>query len=300
MTSLRIGLIGLDTSHAIAFTGLLHNTEDVYHVPGAQVVLAYPGGSPDFHLSISRVDGFTKDVHEKYGVQIMETPEEVAEQSDALMLLAADGRVHLELFRRIAPYGKPVYIDKPLALRSSEAKEIGRIAKSHDIPVMSSSSLRYAVSLTKGRIREEKGTIIGADVHGPMGIESTQSRYFWYGIHAAEMLYAIMGPGCREVATTSTETHDLITGTWHDGRIGTVRGNREGNYIFGALIHRTSGSDYVDAASSGKPFYADLLEQVIPMFISREPSLPFEQSIEVIRFLEAAEESRTIGSAVEL
>ncbi|WP_422659479.1 Gfo/Idh/MocA family protein [Paenibacillus sp. EC2-1] len=300
MTSLRIGLIGLDTSHAIAFTRLLHDTEEPFHVPGARVTLAYPGGSPDFHLSISRVDGFTKDIQEQYGVQIVETPEEVAEHSDAIMLIAADGRVHLDLFRRIASYGKPVFIDKPLALRSSEAEDIGRIAKRHAIPVMSSSSLRYAASLSEKLFKEEMGAIIGADVHGPMEIEHTQSRYFWYGIHAAEMLYAIMGSGCREVAVASTEGHDLIIGTWNDGRLGTVRGNREGNYKFGALIHRTHGSDYVDAASSGKPFYADLLEQVIPMFASGQSSLPFEQSIEVIRFLEAAEESRAIGNAVKL
>lgn len=300
MNSLRIGLIGLDTSHALAFTRLLHDTEDVYHVPGARVVAAYPGGSPDFSLSISRVNGFTEDIQQKYGVRIMDTPEGVAEHCDALMLLSADGRVHLELFRKIAPYGKPVFIDKPLALRSSEAEEIGAIAARHGIPVMSSSSLRYAVSLTQELDCEGKGSVIGADVHGPMEVESTQSHYFWYGIHAAEMLFAIMGPGCREVNVSSTEAHELISGTWDDGRIGTVRGNRGGNFMFGALIHRTTGSDYVDAAASGKPFYADLLEQVMPMFASGKTVLPFEQSVEIIRFLEAAEESRTTGCTVKL
>ncbi|WP_054954919.1 Gfo/Idh/MocA family protein [Paenibacillus dakarensis] len=300
MTILRIGLIGLDTSHCIAFTRLLHDTSDAYHVPGARVVAAYPGGSPDFHLSISRVDGFTNDIQQKFGVQIMASPEEVAQQSDALMLLAADGRVHLELFRRIAPFGKPVFIDKPLALNSSDAEEIGKIAASHGISVMSSSSLRYAVSLIEELGREEKGKVTGADVQGPMEIQPTQSRYFWYVIHAAEMLYAIMGPGCREVAVSSTEEHDLITGTWDDGRIGTVRGNRVGNSKFGALIHRTSGSDYIDASSSGKPFYADLLEQVLFMFSTGQTVLPFEQSVEVIRFLEAVEESLASGKKVSM
>lgn len=300
MNLLRIGLIGLDTSHALAFTRLMHDTEDTYHVPGARIIAAYPGGSPDFSLSISRVHGFTEDIQQKYGVQIMDSPEEVAEHCDALMLLSADGRVHLDLFRRIAPFGKPVFIDKPLALRSSEAKEIGAIAASHSIPVMSSSSLRYAVSLTRELDREGEGSVIGADVHGPMEIESTQSRYFWYGIHAAEMLFAIMGPGCREVYASSTESHELITGTWKDGRIGTVRGNRGGNFMFGALIHRTTGSDYVDAGSSGKPFYADLLEQVMPMFATGKTPLPLEQSVEVIRFLEAAEESITTRCTVKL
>jgi len=40
------------------------------------------------------------------------------------MLESADGRVHPEQFRRIAPYGKPVFIDKPLAVSVRDAEEI--------------------------------------------------------------------------------------------------------------------------------------------------------------------------------
>ncbi|KKO54925.1 Gfo/Idh/MocA family protein [Paenibacillus sp. DMB20] len=300
MSSLRIGLIGLDTSHALAFTRLLHDAGDAYHVPGAVVAAAYPGGSPDFPLSISRVNGFTEDIRGQYGVPIMETPEEVAEVCDALMLLAADGRAHLELFRRIAPYRKPVFIDKPLALRSLEAEEIARTAERNGIPVMSASSLRYALSLTRELEREGAEPVLGADVHGPMEIESTQSHYFWYGIHSAEMLFSVMGPGCREVSAISAESHELITGTWEDGRIGTVRGNRSGNFSFGALIHRKNESAYVDAQGSGKPFYADLLERVMVMFTTGKIVLPIQQSVEVIRFLEAAEESRRTGRHVAM
>ncbi|NMO96413.1 Gfo/Idh/MocA family protein [Paenibacillus lemnae] len=300
MSRIRIGLIGLDTSHCVAFTKLLHDEEQEFHVPGAVVTAAYPGGSPDFPLCISRVEGFTAQVRDGFGVQIMDTPEGVAEQCDALMLLSGDGRTHLELLRRIAPYGNPVFIDKPLTISSAEAEEVRRTAEQYCIPVMSASSLRYALSLTRELEQQVEVPVIGADVYGPMEVQSTQSHYFWYGIHAAEMLFTIMGPGCLEVYAASTKDHELITGIWQDGRIGTVRGNRSGNDGFGAMIHRKGATAYVDVQSSGKPFYADLLERVMLMFRTGNPSLPLAHSIEVIRFLEAAEESRDKGNPISL
>ena len=85
-TTLRLGMIGLDTSHAKAFTKLLNDPADAHHVPGGRVVAAYPGGSADFPLSIERVGGFTQELREHYGVSILETPEAVAEAVDALLI----------------------------------------------------------------------------------------------------------------------------------------------------------------------------------------------------------------------
>ncbi|MBO2944329.1 Gfo/Idh/MocA family oxidoreductase [Paenibacillus sp. F411] len=297
MRAMQIGLIGLDTSHCVAFTKLLHEEEGAWHVPGGVVTAAYPGGSPDIERSISRVGGYTATLRDHYGVFITQTPEEAAEACDALMLLSGDGRVHAKLFRRLAPYGKPVFIDKPLALSAWDAAQIQAAAQQYGVPVMSASALRYADSLAQA-LADGRESILGAEVHGPMEVELTQSHYFWYGIHAAEMLFSIMGPGCREVYAASSPQHDLLTGIWQDGRIGTIRGNRKGNYRFGALLHRFGSHTYVDAQASGKPIYADLLEQVMNLFKTRQSPLPFSHSIEVIAFLEAAEISRKQGIRV--
>src|SRR4051812_4662121 len=116
---LRIGIIGTDTSHAVSFTKLLNDSSHPHSIRGGRVVAAYPGGSPDFPLSANRVEGFMTELEEQYGVTRMKTIEEVAACSDALLLLSADGRVHLEQLSLIAPFRKPVYIDKPLALSTS-------------------------------------------------------------------------------------------------------------------------------------------------------------------------------------
>ncbi|MST01014.1 MAG: gfo/Idh/MocA family oxidoreductase, partial [Pedosphaera sp.] len=74
---LKLGIIGLDTSHVTAFTEILNNPQNKAHVPGARVVAAFKGGSADIESSASRVDGFTKTLTEKYGVKLYETIEEM-------------------------------------------------------------------------------------------------------------------------------------------------------------------------------------------------------------------------------
>jgi len=71
--TLRIGMIGLDTSHVIAFTKLINDPTVPDHVPGGKVVAAYKGGSDDIESSYSRVDGFTKQLQDDFGVQIVGT-----------------------------------------------------------------------------------------------------------------------------------------------------------------------------------------------------------------------------------
>ena len=298
MASIKIGMIGLDTSHCTAFTRLLNDPNDEFHVPGGRVTVAYPGGSPDFELSWSRVEGITQELRENYDVRMLSLPEEVAEQSDAILLTAVDGRSHLELFKRIAPYKKPVFIDKPFAVSFRDAREMVQIAEEQQIPLMSASSLRYAAPLMEAL--EEIEEPFGCDTFGPMALEPTQPGLFWYGIHGVEMMYAVLGTGCVRVHAVSHPRQDVVVGKWADGRIGTFRGNREGNASFGALIHSGDRTAFADVTRSRKPYYAGLLEQVMAMFRSGSPPLDVRETLEIIRFIEAANESRVTGKAVEL
>nr|WP_272509824.1 Gfo/Idh/MocA family oxidoreductase [Paenibacillus chitinolyticus] len=293
-------MIGLDTSHAVEFTKLLNDPEHPWHVPGGRVVIAYPGGSEDFELSRSRVRGFTEKLRGEYGVEIADSPAAVAAACDAILLESADGRVHAEQFRQITAYGKPVFVDKPLAVSSRDAGEIAALAVRHGAALLSSSSLRFAEGLTEALSDSEKGAVTGADCFGPLALEPTQPGLFWYGIHMVEMLYAALGPGCVHVTASAGESHEVVVGVWADGRIGTVRGSRAGSPAFGAVVHREGGSRAVDISADAKPFYASLLERVMELFRGGEPAVDMRETLEVIRFIEAANESRETGRRVRL
>lgn len=297
---IKIGMIGLDTSHVPAFTELLNDPGHKYHVPGGKVVAAFPGGSPDFELSYSRVDKYTNHLREHYGVTIVDSPEAVAKQCDAILLESVDGRVHLEQFKRIAPYRKPTFIDKPFAVSTAHAEMILREAERYRVPVMSCSALRYAEGFRRALHDEESGPVIGVDTYGPMELQPTQPGLFWYGIHTVEMLFAALGKGCRHVRTETNDDFDVVVGVWSDGRLGTVRGNRKGNRTFGALLHRKKTTHFVDVYADEKPYYASLLEHIMTMFKTGEPAIHPEETLEVVRFIEAANESRNSGKTVRL
>ncbi len=299
-SQLRVGIIGLDTSHVIGLANLLNDPQHEDFIPGARITTGYPGGSPDFEKSASRIEGFTRKLKDEFGVAIVETPEAVAEQCDAILLTSVDGRVHLEQFSRIAPLGKPTFIDKPFAVSSQHARQISELAEKNQVPLMSSSPLRYAEALTAALTGCSHENITGADFTGPMPIEPTQPGFFWYGVHAAEALFKVMGPGCAEVRVTTTENHDLAVGHWRDGRIGTIRGFRGSGYYFGGVLHTDNGIVFLDLDSGEKAKHVHLTNSIIEFFRTGKSPIAVAETVEVIRFLEAANESRQTGETVPL
>jgi predicted dehydrogenase len=294
---LKLGLVGLDTSHVIVFSDEFNLPEAKHHIPGAKVAAAWPGGSPDLPSSIDRVPEYTRELREKYGVRIMDSIEAVVAASDAILHTSLDGRVHLEQFKRIAAAGpgKPVFVDKPFALSTAVAKEIFAIAQTHGCPIFTSSSLRFSGALTRVVTPAAKPTVRGAQFHGPAAFDPTNPGFYWYGIHPIEMLYTAMGIGCRSVRCVGLENHDSITGVWADGRIGTVQTNRTGNYEYLGLVHFEKNSAVINVQTETKGFFTCLAEVILEFFRTGVPPVSADESIELIRFIEAANESRAHG-----
>ena len=299
MADLKIGFIGLDTSHVVAFSQILNDTKHAHHVPGGRVVAAYSKVSPDFELSFKRADGFTKQLKEKYDIQIMQTPEALAAAVDMVFIMSVDGRVHLDQFRKVVGFRKPTYIDKPFTVSLNDAEEIFRLAGEANIPVMSSSSLRYARPLVDA-VAAGVADIVGVDAFGPMAEQATQPGLFWYGIHTVEMVMAAMGPGCREVRAFRNEGADQVTMIWKDGRTASMRGLRNGHSKFGMTIHRKKGFEQLDMAKGEPPMYAGLIAAIMRSLPKGTSDIPPAQTLEVIAIIEAANKSRETGKAVEL
>ncbi len=300
MNTCRIGMAGLDTSHVIAFASLLHEVSGEYHVPGARIVAAFPGGSADFDLSTSRVEGYTRVLQRERGVEIVESLSDLRGKCDAIMLESIDGRVHLKQFREVAEWGVPVFIDKPMTISSQEAEEIARIAREKRVLATSASAVRFAEKFQEALAMKSEEPLTGADCHGPVAFVEKCPGYFWYGIHSVEMLFAALGAGCREVLAVRGDDCDFVAGRWADGRLGTLRGHRTGNDAFGGTLHRQTASVSFDVSKGRKPYYASLLEKVIPFFRRESGVVELAEAVEVIRFLEAADQSALTGKWVAM
>lgn len=111
----RIGIIGLDTSHAPAFARIFNSRNaSAEDYRGFRVVAAYPQGSRDIESSTSRVPGYTQDMREMK-VEIVNSIPALLQKVDFVLLTSNDGRVHLEQALPVIEAGKPLYVDKPMA-----------------------------------------------------------------------------------------------------------------------------------------------------------------------------------------
>lgn len=286
---LRIGIIGLDTSHAIAFTKMLNDPTAPPELANCKVVAAYPKGSPDIVSSTSRVPDYIKQVTAN-GVEIVDTIDVLLTKVDAVLLETNDGRPHLEQVLPVFKAKKPVFIDKPIAGSLTDAVAIFEAGRQYNVPVFSSSSLRFtktALALRGGKI----GKILGCDAYSPCSLEKTHPDLFWYGIHGVETLFTVMGPGCEKVSRASTPGVDLVMGVWKDGQVGTFRGIRQGTAGYGGTAFGDKGIEQIGSAEGYRP----LLVEIIKFYRTGTVPVSEEETLEIYAFMEAADESKRQG-----
>lgn len=290
----RVGIIGLDTSHVIEFTRIFNDPADPQHVPGVRVVAAFRGGSPDIEASRTRLEKFTAELRDKWKIEIVNDIPTLCGMVDAVLLESVDGRVHLEQVKPVIAAHKPVFIDKPLAASFRDAREIGRLAKVAGVPWFSTSSLRFWEETQRLKNPDGVGRILGYNVHGPVPTEPHHPDLMWYGIHAVEMLFTLMGPGCESVSRLITEGEDVVTGKWQDGRLGVMRGFRNGFYNYGITAF---GEKTVLHSGPRPETYRPLLVEIAKFFRTRVAPVPPEETLEIFAFMEAADLSKARGGA---
>ncbi|PTX18879.1 putative dehydrogenase [Pontibacter mucosus] len=287
----RIGIIGLDTSHSIAFTKTFNASDAGPEYGGYKVMAAYPHGSKDIEESVARIPGYTEEI-QKYGVKIVNSIKRLLSDVDVVLLETNDGRLHLEQALQVIKAKKTLFIDKPMTASLSDAIAIFEAAEKANVPVFSSSSLRFM-----GNVQEvmqgKYGKVYGADTYSPATLERTHPDLYWYGIHGVETLFSVMGKGCKSVTRYYTEGADVVVGTWEDNRVGTFRGIRTGKTDFGGNCFAEKG-----IVSLG-PFtgYNPMLVEIAKFFDTGKPPVSSAETLEILAFMDAADESKKRGGS---
>ena len=283
---IRLGIIDFDSSHCVEFSRRLNhvNISEDQWVDGARVTLGWTGPSA---ISPEYIDSSQKELTEKIGVRLVDKPQDMIGQVDGVLIESNDGTVHLE---RAAPFlaaGLPVFIDKPFTCSLDHAKSLADLAIRNNAPLLTASSLRYALEVQDVKERtNETGAVIGVHTHSPCSLHPRNPGLFHYGIHALETLYALMGPGCEAVWTVWRKEAEVVVGVWQGGRMGSIRGIRRGTWGFGftaycekQVVHAVIETDYI---------YRELLKNIVTMFETGQSSHEISESVEIVAFVEAA------------
>jgi hypothetical protein len=284
---IRVGMIGLDTSHVTAFTKILHDPANGYPV---RVVAAFPQSSPDIESSYTKMDGYVKTLSEEYGVKMMESIEAMLPLVDVVMIESVDGRPHLAQARPCLQAGKPTFIDKPAAATLADAMAIYALARETGTPVWSASNLRFHPGVVKAA-QADVGEIAAAVSFGPAPLEEHHPDLAWYGIHPTEALFTVLGPECLSVTRTHTEGTDVVTGVWEGGRVGTVLGLRASKSVYGVKVF---GSKAVIEESAGAA-YPELMKEMVAFFKTGKPPVSEKETLAIMAFIAAADASKERG-----
>ncbi|MFC1606609.1 Gfo/Idh/MocA family protein [Candidatus Latescibacterota bacterium] len=115
---------------------------------------------------------------------------ELTNESDAVHIEHADYRKVYELAQPALEQGKPVFINRPFAGTIADAQEIVRLAKAHDAPLMSASSLEFQpVIADMQTFVKDKGPIRGYEAYCP------EPHFTWHFPHVLNYAHAALGGG---------------------------------------------------------------------------------------------------------
>ena len=292
---IKLGILDFDTSHAVEFTKRLNHkdvTEDQW-VEGGKVVIGCPGESK---LSPERIPVYTQAM-KQLGVPLVDKPADMIGKVDVMLIESVDGSVHYERARPFLEAGIPCFVDKPFTCSVADARKLADLAAKKKLPLFSSSSLLFAPELVAYTADEKKGRVLGAVAWGPASQHERNPGLFHYGIHAVEVLYTLMGPGCERVTCTSDRAVDVVTGHWKDGRVATVRGTRSGPSAYGAVVFAEKATQPV--AIGTKYIYRELLKKIVETYTTGKPPIDVGVTVEIVALIEAAFKSAANHGAGE-
>lgn len=286
---LRVGIIGTDTSHVPAFTGMFRSHPE-WRI---KVVAAFKGGSPDLPTSANRVEGFAKTIHEKFDVELVGSIEELLPKVDVVLLESVDGRPHLAQATPVMKAGKLLFIDKPLAASLEDARRIVQLSKETGTPMFSSSSARFHKDIPRLRDNPGVGKVVKVQASSSMSKLEFHPDLYFYGIHGVEPLYAVMGTGCVSVSRTTEGGADVTTGKWKDGRVGVYRALGKDDKLPMIRIWGTEGT----TDSVGSEGYDGLVRAIAEFFQTGRTPVDATETLEVFEFMTAAQLSKERGGA---
>ncbi|TDW24541.1 Gfo/Idh/MocA family protein [Kribbella kalugense] len=168
---MRIALVGTENSHADHIVRLLN----VDRISDARVV-ALVGDDEKTH-KLAATGGIT---------QVVPSSAELIGSVDALIVTNRDGALHREHAVPFLDAGIPVWVDKPLAASTADARAILDAAARSGTLVTSYSAVRWLADADV-LAAAEVGDLQAVTVTGPADPDSEYSGIFFYGIHVADL-----------------------------------------------------------------------------------------------------------------
>ncbi|NLY17916.1 MAG: Gfo/Idh/MocA family oxidoreductase [Clostridiaceae bacterium] len=197
----RVGIIGSDNSHALAFSKLTNIKNELtgeYEFPDIRVTAIY-----------GHDEKRTEEVAREGRIEfIAKDPKEMFSRVDAVMVVFRHGDLHAEYALPFVEAGIPTWIDKPFTIKISDAKKLIEAAEKNNTLLTGGSTCKYAydIVMLKNSVENDKsfGEILSGVMNFPANPDSEYGGLFFYGPHLAEMLMNVFGYDVKSVITSES------------------------------------------------------------------------------------------------
>ena len=203
---LKIGIVGSDNSHAIAYSKLVN----VEKIVGNKCRVVGIWGQEEAR---------TKEVAEEGQIgTIVVKPEDLLEMVDAAIVVDRHGDLHAEHALPFLAKGLPVYVDKPFAISLSDCQKMLDAAEASGSLLSSFSPLRVAPSTTAiAEAAKSIGEIKVAQFAGPCDFESQYAGPFFYATHVAEIAITLLKSEVESLQVSRLGKNVNVQVFWKNG-----------------------------------------------------------------------------------
>ena len=190
---IKIGILGSDNSHALGFSKACNfpGADGSYYYEDVRITHLY-GHDPEQTRQVAK-DGNIE--------QIVEYPEDMLGQVDAVMIVFRDGIYHSRYAMPFIRAGIPVWVDKPLAITVEDVAKMTEAAKKSGCLLSGGSCCKLVPDIqeVKEHVTDCKKPILSAILNFPVQIDSIYSGMHFYANHLVEMMTEVFGYHVQKV-----------------------------------------------------------------------------------------------------
>ena len=279
----KIAILGCENSHAATFLDFIYNTDDYRDVEVVGVYSNEPAAS--------------KALNEKYGVKVLENYTDAVGQIDGLIVTARHGDLHYEYAKPYIESGIPMFIDKPVTIKESEAIEFMKELKSRGIKVSGGSSLKHdfgVQTLKSEREADTDGKTIGGYVRAPIDIASVYGGFYFYAPHLVEVVSEIFGR--YPLSVEAKKNGDIINVKFNYDAYSVDGMFVEHNYVYYACRFADKSVKGINLESTPKHnWFKSEFDEFYTMLFGGEAPVSYEDLISSVFVMNAIERSLASG-----
>jgi predicted dehydrogenase len=281
---IRIGILGSDSSHALAFAKLCNIPDSdtgKYNFPDVRVTAIYGHDESETEKT-----AFDCKIEE-----IVSSPDELIGKVDAVMILFRDGNLHTSYAIPFIKVGIPVWIDKPLTVTVEDTRTLLMEAEKHNSLITGGSTCKYSydvLELSKIINNGSVGQILSGYINFPGDINSPYNGIFFYGPHIVEMLFTIFGYEVKSLTTIKRNSNILCVADYDTYSV-VLDFTKDLDHSF-CMIHGDKKS-HVGEIKIDSSTYKTGLEKFIEMLKTGIMPLSLDKLAASTKFLAAVNES---------